>query len=140
MGHHDRVRYLQTISFRQAALWLVGLTLLLHGQAVGHEFTWNDGTNILANEALTEVSNIPSFFVEAWGASAEDATYRDRNSQYWRPVPMAIWTVEAALFGLKPAPFHALNVLLHAFTAFLLLLFAWRPDPRVMVLVPRVRV
>ena len=129
VGHHDRVRYLQTISFRQAALWLVGLTLLLHGQAVGHEFTWNDGTNILANEALTEVSNIPSFFVEAWGASAEDATYRDRNSQYWRPVPMAIWTVEAALFGLKPAPFHALNVLLHAFTAFLLLLFAWRLFP-----------
>lgn len=108
---------------------MVALAVLIHGQAIGHEFTWNDGTNILANEALTEVSNIPSFFVEAWGADAEDATYRDRNSQYWRPVPMALWTLEAAVFGLSPAPFHAVNVLLHALTALLLLLFAWRLMP-----------
>jgi protein O-mannosyl-transferase len=129
VGHHGRVSHLQTISFRQAAFALVALTLLIHGQAIGHEFTWNDGTNILANEALTEVGNIPSFFVEAWGAAAEDATYRDRNSQYWRPVPMALWTLEAAAFGLTPAPFHALNVLLHALTALLLLAFAWRLLP-----------
>jgi hypothetical protein len=129
VGHHDVVTRLQTISFRQAAVAVIALALLVHAQAIGHEFTWNDGINILDNEALADVSNIPSFFVEAWGAAAEDATYRDRNSQYWRPVPMAIWTLEAAAFGLTPAPFHALNVLLHALTALLLLAFAWRLLP-----------
>ena len=120
---------MQTLSFRHAAVCIVALALLAHGQALGHAFTWNDGTNIVANEALSDVANIPSFFVEAWGQGADDATYRDRNSQYWRPVPMALWTLEAALFGLEPGPFHALNVLLHALSAFFLLLFAWRLIP-----------
>jgi len=123
------VNALQTISFRRAALAVGLLALVVHGQAVGHAFTWNDGTNITGNAAITDVGHIPSLFTEAWGAAAEDETYRNRNAQYWRPVPMAMWTLEAAVFGLTPAPFHAVNVLLHALAALFLLLFAWRLWP-----------
>ena len=130
LGHDEGVSALETISFRSAAIAVVALATLVHIQALGHAFTWNDGTNIVDNQALNDVDNIPAFFTQAWGAAAEDEAYRERNAQYWRPVPMALWTLEVALFGLNASVFHALNVLLHALTAWLLLLFAWRLWPR----------
>ncbi|MDP6944698.1 MAG: hypothetical protein QF464_11155, partial [Myxococcota bacterium] len=125
---------LATITFRRAALLVALLALAVHAQAVGHAFTWNDGTNLVTNEAITDVAHIPSFFTEPWGATAEDATYRARNSQYWRPIPLTMWTLEVALFGLSPGPLHAISVLLHGVAAIFLLLFLWRllptPGPR----------
>ena len=116
------------------SLRVVGALFLLaiaaHHQALGHAFTWNDGVNLVDNDAIRSTSNIPSFFVSAWGSEAADDTYRERNSQYWRPIALTLWTVIYALGGLNPALFHALSLLLHGLTAAIVGLFAYRLWPR----------
>lgn len=123
------MRRLEQIGLGPAAAAVAVLAITVYATTIGHAFTWNDGTNIVANTGLQDPSNIPSFFTAAWGEVSDDAVYRARNSNYWRPIALTSFAIDHALWGLVPGPFHATNVLLHALAAMLVLLIGWRLFP-----------
>ena len=46
--------------------------------------------------------------------------------QYYRPLPMAMWALDYAAFGLDPLPYHLTNIGLHALNTLLVALVARR--------------
>jgi hypothetical protein len=98
----------------------------VHANTLSHPFTWDDGYNIVENEAIRSLANVPSFFVEAWGAHADEAMNQAINTNYYRPVSLASYALDHAVFGLNPAAFHGVNVALHALCAALVLVIGWR--------------
>lgn len=121
--------WLETLSFRRAATAVAFLALLTFGGTLSHSFVWDDGYNVVHNESIRDLANVPAFFSEAWGASADEAHSRALNTNYWRPVALTSYAVDYALFGPNPAAFHATNVLLHLICSLLVLLLGWRLFP-----------
>ena len=110
---------------------IVGVTAAaVHANTLGHEFTWDDGYNVVENTAIRSLSNVPSFFTEAWGAHASEAMNQAINTNYYRPVSLTSYALDYALFGLNPMAFHAVNVLLHALCAVLVFVVGWRVTER----------
>jgi len=98
----------------------------VHANALGHEFTWDDGYNVVENEAIRSLDHVPSFFFEAWGSHANEAMNQAINTNYYRPVSLTSYALDHAAFGLDPMAFHAVNVGLHALCAVLVLVACWR--------------
>jgi len=116
---------------RLGALLVAIVALAVYANTLGHDFTWDDGYNVVDNASIRDPGNIPSFWFESWGSEADDAMSRGINTNYWRPVTQALFTLEHAAFGLNPTAFHASNVLWHVVASVLVWLLATRliPDP-----------
>ncbi len=88
---------------------------LPYAGTVRHEFVFDDGPEVVDNEAIRSLANMPSFFAQsAWRGSGQD-------NPIYRPLTTASYAVNRALFGSDPWSFHALNVLLHALASVLVL-------------------
>ena len=114
--------WMESISFRRAALAIAAVCLLVYGMNVTHSFVWDDGYNVVQNTEIRDLTNVPAFFTEAWGASAESTHSRALNSNYWRPVALTSYAIDHALFGLNAWGFHLVNILWHAACSLLVLL------------------
>lgn len=112
-----------------AAVVVAALAAGLYAQTAGHEFTWDDGYNVVENAGIRDLANIPRFFTEPWGAGAADAMSRGINTNYYRPVALTSYALDHALFGLSPAAFHGTNVLLHVLVSLLVLWLGLRLFP-----------
>ncbi|MGM0575665.1 MAG: hypothetical protein ACQEXJ_08045 [Myxococcota bacterium] len=121
---------LEHVRFRWAALLVAGAAVAVFAGTVTHEFVWDDAYNVVDNQAIRDLGNVPDLFVEAWGARSDDPHSRGLNTNYWRPVALTSYAVDHALFGLEPAAFHATNVWIHAVASLLVLLLGWRLFPR----------
>jgi hypothetical protein len=97
------------ITVAQAALLLLAI-LLTFEPAFHAQFIWDDDANVTANPALRNLEGL----ILIW-------TNSETMTQYYPLLYTTFW-IEHALFGLDPAPFHALNVMLHGMNAILL----WR--------------
>lgn len=117
------------IRFRSAALAVAVVASAVYGTSIGHDFAWNDTVNIVDNESIRDLSNVPEFFGQPWGAEADDSRYQAVNANYWRPITQTSYALDYAAFGLEPAAFHAVNTLVHALVAVLVLLLGWRLFP-----------
>ncbi len=95
-----------TLSTR--ALLLAASTFLVFGQALWFDFLWDDYLFLVDNESVKSMKNIPSFFVET-------------TADLYRPLRTTLYAVFYQLFGLNPAPYHALGLLLNLISAFLLM-------------------
>lgn len=95
-----------------AAVWfpvlLVALTVLAYAPALRAGFIWDDDSYLTANATLTK----PDALRRVWLSPSE-------SPQYY-PMVFTVLYVEKALWGLNPAGYHAVNVLLHAGAAILL--------------------
>ena len=123
--------WMESISFRRAALAIAAVCLLVYGMNVTHSFVWDDGYNVVQNTEIRDLTNVPTFFTEAWGASAESTHSRALNSNYWRPVALTSYAIDHALFGLNAWGFHLVNILWHTACSLLVLLLGWRLFPAV---------
>lgn len=114
-------------------LILLILTFLIFGKSVGFEFIampgHDDSMNLLGNRYLGQ----PGGFSRFWSAPYE---------QLYIPVVYSFWHVIALLQGspsaeaLRPAPFHALNLVIHLLNGFLVFrLFLQARLPRAVCLV-----
>jgi protein O-mannosyl-transferase len=121
--------WMESISFRRAALTVAAVCLAVYGLNLTHSFVWDDGYNVVENQQIRQMSNVPGFFTEAWGASADNAHSRELNTNYYRPVALTSYTVDYALFGLNAWGFHLTNVLMHLGCCILVLLLGWRLYP-----------
>jgi hypothetical protein len=93
--------------------WLLGLililTVILIYQPVWHAgFVWDDDSHVTANPVIIG----PLGLKEIWTT----------NQARYYPMVLTTFWVEHALWGLRPLPYHLVNVLMHGICAVLL----WR--------------
>ncbi len=92
--------------------------LLVWAWTVTFGFVWDDFPTILTNPSLHQFSTLwRAFTSDYWGLHEVPAA-----SGYWRPIPTLLYFMIAQVFGIHPAPFHAVNVLFHAANALLVTL------------------
>jgi len=104
-----------------AALLLAAIVLASYWPVHRAGFVFDDDTQILGNPQVRELRNFPRAITQpVWAFQHPD------KGAYFRPVQMGTYNLLWAAGGEDPAPFHALNVLLHACNAVLLLLLTRR--------------
>lgn len=98
-----------------AALLIAAATAIVHGPALGHSFHYDDYHSIVHNPAIRSLRNVGRFFLDPalFSVNAESAMYR--------PMLLVSYTLNYAALGNGPGGFHAVNVLLHAANAMLVL-------------------
>jgi tetratricopeptide (TPR) repeat protein len=89
---------------------------LIHGQAIGFDWVkWDDPPLVVNNTSIRSLSslNLKAIFTPVAGKT-------------YQPIRVLSYAADYALFGLKPAAFHAVNVFLHCLASALLvpLIFA----------------
>jgi len=94
---------------------IAALTAVIYYPALFNGFVSDDGFQILANPWIKSVGFIPEFFGHSVaglpGHTLQQATYR--------PLMYTAFTFEYALFGLNPAPWHLVNITVHALNGLL---------------------
>jgi protein O-mannosyl-transferase len=101
---------------RLQALVLAAFALVLYVQTLGYGYVWDDKAIISQNTFVKQgVAGLPAIFTHGifdGSAAGAEAEQRLSGGRY-RPLSQAMFAVEWQLFGGKPAPMHALNVLLN---------------------------
>lgn len=90
---------------------LVGAALYL--TTLGNGFVMDDGYNVVRNEEIRSLADVPGLFFRTVGAGSADAYERQINQSYWRPLAATSFAVDYAIWGLRPLGFHLTNVLLY---------------------------
>ncbi len=95
---------------------VVAAAVLVSAGSLRNGFVYDDIPQVVRNPWIRDAGQLPTVFTTgAWD-------YAGTTSNYYRPMMHVAYTATYALFGLEPAGFHAVNVLLHA--AVCLVLFA----------------
>ena len=89
---------------------LILLVCIVYLPALRGQFIWDDDYNILKSAPLRSLAGLWRIWFEP---GATQQYYPLTHSSFW---------LDVQLWGLWPPPFHAENILLHAFSAFLV----WR--------------
>jgi tetratricopeptide (TPR) repeat protein len=109
------------------ALLLLALVALAYGSGLANGFACDDLRVIVKGRVIGDLRNLPALFVhDAMWNSVGDAFARTSSVDTYRPLPLATFAVERALFGLWAPGYHATSVSLHAANVFLLFVLAQR--------------
>ena len=92
------------------------LAVLIYLPTLGYEFTFDDSVIVERNPAVQELGRWKLIFFSDYWPAAHSALYR--------PLTTLSFAMERWVHGSRPAGFHLLNVILHAFTSALVLLIA----------------
>jgi tetratricopeptide (TPR) repeat protein len=103
-----------TDSGPRMALLLAVLTVTAYLPALAARYIWDDEAYVTGNETLRTLGGIVPIWLEPWA-----------TPQYYPLVHTSFW-LEYRLWGLWPAGYHAINVLLHAANALLVFLLLRR--------------
>lgn len=94
------------------ALLVAALALIVMLPAVGHDFiNWDDNRLILENKAVTSTGGIATI----WSSLELPRGFPNY------PLTMSMYWLEHQLWGLHPAGYHAINIVLHVINAVLVL-------------------
>ncbi len=97
---------------------LLGLALMVYYNALWGNFVSDDGFQILDNPWIKDPSHLAGIFTHSLSGFTD---YRFQQATY-RPLMYVAFTAEYALFGLHPASWHAVNILLHGINSVLVFL------------------
>lgn len=87
---------------------------LFYSNSFGNFFVWNDWTLIIENFLIKDWRNLPEIF-----ASAFWKPLLGESPQIYRPLVLASFMADFALWGLKPWGYHLTNICLHVLNSFL---------------------
>ncbi|MBN2055707.1 tetratricopeptide repeat protein [bacterium] len=93
---------------------------------LGGTFVWDDEYVIRANLMIRDLRNLPLLVSPEYFAPAGIGHYTRSGEESYRPLTTLTHFIDYALFGLRPAGYHAGNLLLHCLTGTLLLLYLHR--------------
>jgi tetratricopeptide (TPR) repeat protein len=83
--------------------------------SLGGEFVWDD-LKLVVNDVIRNPRHVSDVFLtDLWGRAGG-------WSNYYRPLPPLVFMALHRMFGQRPEPFHAVNILLHAGTCCLVFL------------------
>ena len=98
-----------------AAAALFGAVFLVYGATIGYGFVWDDRYLIVENPYIRDLRYVADYFV----SSVYQASY---DMKVYRPLRQVVYALWYNLFELSPAPYHLLNIFLHALNVVLVLL------------------
>ena len=96
---------------------IAGFSLVVYANSLSNSFHFDDQHYIVTNPYITDLSNIPSFF-----KSTRYSSFEMVFTAHYRPLLMTSYALNYAMGGLNPAGYHAVNLLFHAGSAFLVFL------------------
>ena len=85
------------------------LAFLVYSNSIRNDFNFDDIT-IIKNNSLVRLSNLPKLLVSNYWAN----TPYEKGVLLYRPLPVATFALDRALWGDNPAGFHLTNVLINA--------------------------
>ncbi|RME01064.1 MAG: tetratricopeptide repeat protein [Deltaproteobacteria bacterium] len=89
------------------------VAILAYANIYANGFIWDDGTFIVRNEKIRDLSNIPEFFLSG-------------EYNLYRPLRTVWYAVVYALSGLNPAGYHTNAIVLHTWISLLVTAIAQR--------------
>jgi len=95
-------------------LFLTLATLVAYGNSLQNGFVWDDHDIIVNNAVNRDIANFFSLF------SSADSTVAGNQKTYYRPLNRLTYMLDYQLFGLHPAGYHFVNILIHLMTVILL--------------------
>lgn len=100
----------------RVAVALFLFSFFLYGQALQHQFVWDDEGVFVKDQSIRSLANIPSFFVAplVLTGGSEPAGGELERLKYYRPLLSALHAVEYRLFGVEPVYYKAVNLVLNA--------------------------
>lgn len=99
------------------SLVLAALAFFLYAGSINHDYAYDDMAVVKENRFVNKgVSGIKEILTTQYFEGYDPNT----NAGAYRPVSLISFAIEKELFGLKPQPHHAINILLYALTAFVL--------------------
>ena len=102
---------------RGFALVPVVLAVLTSANQLWNSFAYDDTTQILKNDLIKNLSNLPLLFTTSvWSFMREDIY---KGDSYFRPLFTALLTANYAMFGETAWGWHLVSILLHALTTML---------------------
>lgn len=105
------------MSVKIYVLILIGLLIYLNSLFNG--FIGDDFDQIVYNENVHSIRNIPSFFA---GSTYQNEGENRLTGLYYRPIMISAFSVLYAFFEQDPLPYHILQILLHSTNSILVLL------------------
>ncbi len=89
---------------------LAAVSIAVYWKTLANGFVYDDKFQILRNSWITDFGHLGSIFTtDSYGFLGEGAA-----TGTYRPMFFAVYTVEYAIFGLKPWGWHLVNVMIHA--------------------------
>ncbi|PYV14823.1 MAG: hypothetical protein DMG07_11065 [Acidobacteria bacterium] len=97
------------------------LATVCYVQTAGYGFVYDDDVQIARNPRIRSFSNLPAAFNENfWAFNGPDSF-----TNYYRPLQTAAYMLGYSIGGLRPAPFHWINIVLHALASLAVLWLGW---------------
>jgi tetratricopeptide (TPR) repeat protein len=113
-------------------LMIAVFAFLLYAQSISFNYTLDDGSVIKANTITTKgIAGIPTIFKHSYWFGINDT----RVAEY-RPVSLAMFAVEWQFFPDNPHIGHFVNVLMYAFTCWLLFIILCKLFEKKNLLIP----
>jgi tetratricopeptide (TPR) repeat protein len=100
---------------RAALVFLALLTIAVYGNSLVNGFVWDDEFIIVNDPAVRNLSGATTLMLSP-----------DVVKPYYRPLNRLSYLLDYRLFGMRPAGFHAVNVLIHLLNVLLLYLLGLR--------------
>lgn len=105
-----------------AAIVLLAIAVSL--TSLGNTYAYDDGYIVAANERLRSLHNIPALFADSyWG--------KDSPAGGYRPLTLALFTIQWVVGGARPIAMHIANVLFYAALCWAVFVLARQVLPRV---------
>jgi len=97
---------------------LAVLVLLCYAGTLRAGFVYDDHLMIEENVSIRSIRNVPLFFTDPAHTSGAKIF-----EQIYRPLRTTAYALQYRAWGLNPVGYHAVNVIIHLFNAFLVFLF-----------------
>jgi tetratricopeptide (TPR) repeat protein len=90
---------------------LAMLCLAVYANALSGEFVWDDHVQLVRNESIRSLENIPQMFTSSvWSFAQSTET---QNNRYYRPLQAILFALVYQFSGLSPFAYHLATILLH---------------------------
>jgi protein O-mannosyl-transferase len=97
-------------------LLLAVIGLIVYGNSLFNSFVWDDEEQLINNNTVHSLSNIPTIFT---GSTFNSAGATKLGGLYYKPLMSVSFAFIYTLFGSHPFPFHFVQVLIHIINAML---------------------
>jgi tetratricopeptide (TPR) repeat protein len=97
------------------------VSMAVYSNTLFMDFVYDDLTQILENNYIKSLENIPSMFIsDVWAGK------KDGFSPYYRPVFTLSLAIDYFIWGESPSGYHLTNILLHAMVSVMFYILALR--------------
>ena len=95
------------------------LGFLVYANILGNGFVWDDEEQVVGNNAIRSLTNIPALFSSSTFNSGGSGGL---SGAYYKPFMPALFAINFSLFGLNATIFHLIQLLIHLSNAILVFL------------------